>query len=243
MRCGNALLQFCKLILALGTEAFRQGLVMKWNSKRSLLIAAALCGLAFAAGCTGFFVSPTLTSLQIGPQNQTLTANPPQNLQMSATGTFSDGSTQDLTGKVLWSSATTSCATVSPAGLVTPVKTVSGVCTTTISAADGTISPATTMVTVSEGTPTSITLSVTPTNTPTQASTVTFKALATFPNSSTQQDITSSVTWVNSNTTDLTLTNGSGTGTISATAGIGDVIDVTATFAGESSNTVQLTVQ
>src|SRR5947207_7873195 len=90
--------------------------------------------LTFGAGCHGFFVNPTLSSLAIGPQTQTITANPLQTLQMSATGTYSDGSTKDLTGKVALSSATQSCATISATGLITPVTTVTGVCTTQISA-------------------------------------------------------------------------------------------------------------
>jgi trimeric autotransporter adhesin len=172
---------------------------------RKLSLSAAILLLAFAGGCTGFFVSPTLTSLTIGPENQTITVNPLVTLQMSATGTYSDGSTQNLTGKVLWSSSDTSCAAISTAGLVTPVTGVTGVCTTTISAASGAVSAATTTVTVSEGTPSSITLTASPTS-PAPDTSVTFTAMALFPGSSTQQNITSSVTWNNTDTTDLTLT-------------------------------------
>ena len=198
--------------------------------------------LAFTAGCTGFFVSPTLTSLAIGPQEATITSNPVQTLQMSATGSYDDGSTKDLSGKVSWTSSDITCATISGSGLVTPATNVAGVCTTTISASFGTVSPATTTVTVSEGTPTVIMLTAS-TVSPLQNSTLTFTALATFPNSSTQVDITNSVTWTISNPTDLTLTNGSGTGIISATAMVGEQITVFATFNGVNSNTITLTIQ
>src|ERR1700756_1531394 len=117
---------------------------MKWNSKRNVLLAVNLLLVACGMGCTGFFVSPTLTSLTIGPQNQTLTANPPQSLQMSATGTFSDGSSQDLTGKVSWSltsSGGQTCGTISHTGLITPSASVAGTCSATINAAFGTITP------------------------------------------------------------------------------------------------------
>lgn len=212
---------------------------MMFNFKRAILFAAVLVTFAVAAGCTGFFVNPTLSSLSIGPQDQTITAA--QTLQMSATGTYSDGSTKDLTGKVSWSSGTTSCATINSNGLVTPVKSVTGICTTTISAASGTISAATTTVTVSEGTPISIMLTFQP-NPPQHNSTVTFKAMATFPNSNTPQDITTSVTWINSDTTNLTLTNGSTTGTLSAgSAGLS--ITVQAQFDNVLSNQVVLNVQ
>lgn len=212
------------------------------SSRRKLSLIAVLLALGVGAGCTGFFVNPTISSLAIGPQSQTITANPVQTLQMSATGTYSDGSTKDLTGKVSWTSSATSCATISKAGLVTPVSSVTGICTTTITAAFGTVSAATTTVTVSEGTPTSITLSV-DNPTPAEATTVTFTAKAIFPGSSTQQDITSSVTWNNSDTADLTLTQGSGTGTVSGSAPHGMQITVSATFDNVTSNNVTLTVQ
>jgi len=94
---------------------------------------------------------------------------------------------------------------------------------------------------VSQGTPTSITLTAS-TTTPQNNSTVTFTAKATFPNNNTPQDITSSVTWVVSDTTNLTLTNGSGTGTLSANSA-GLTITVQASFAGVLSNVITLTVQ
>ncbi|HJT72023.1 MAG TPA: Ig-like domain-containing protein [Terriglobales bacterium] len=206
---------------------------------RKLGVVFALSVLAVASGCTGFFVNPTLSSIAIGPQDQTITTS--QTLQMSATGTYSDGSTKDLTGKVNWSSDTTSCATINSNGLVSPVKSVSGICETTISAASGTVSGATTTVTVTEGTPLSINLTAS-TSTPQHNGTVTFTAKATFPGSSTPQDITSSVTWINSDTTDLTLTNGSGSGTLSANSA-GLTITVQASFDGVLSNVVTLNVQ
>ena len=207
------------------------------NSKW-MLLAAALLIFAVAPACTGFFVNPTLSTLAIGPQNQTITANPLQTLQMTATGTYSDGSTKDLSGQVAWSLS--SCGSISKSGLVTPSTTVTGSCSATVTAAFGTIAPATTPLTVAEGTPTSILLTPS-TTTPTPNTTVTFTAVATFGGK--QQDITSSVTWVNSDPTDLTLTNGSGSGTISAGAAVNTQINVTASFAGVNSNTVVLTVQ
>lgn len=213
-----------------------------WNSKRKLMLLACVIGVAVAVGCTGFFVNPTLSSLAIGPQTATITANPVQTLQMTATGTYNDGTTKDLTGKVIWNSATPGCATIASGGLVTPVSSVTGICTTDISASFGTVSPATTTITVAEGSPTNITLTASTTS-PQPNTTVTFTAKALFPNNNTAQDITTSVSWTISDTTDLTLTNGSGTGTISATAAAGTQISVTASFNGVSSNTVTLNVQ
>jgi len=206
-----------------------------------LLLFAALSALVSAVGCTGFFVNPTLSSVAIGPQSQTITSNPVQTLQMSATGTYSDGSTKDLTGKVSWASDTPTCATISPSGLVTPVKTVTGICTTTISAASGAVTAATTTVTVTEGMPTSITLSVSNTN-PAAGTAVTFTAKALFPGSSTQQDITSSVTWIDSDQTNLPLTQGSGNSSIPAGAPP-EQVTVQASFDNVNSNIVTITIQ
>jgi len=219
--------------------SFGSGVFFMLSSTRKFSVVAVLATLVVASGCTGFFVNPTLSSLAIGPQSATITASPVQTLQMSATGTYSDGSTKDLTGKVLWNSATPGCATISSSGLVTPVSSVAGICTTQISASFGTASPATTTITVAQGVPSKIQLNAS-TTTPAANSTVTFTALATF--NGVQQDITTSVTWTNSDTTDLTLTNGSGVGTVAAGAS-GKPINVTANFNGVSSNTVLLNVQ
>jgi trimeric autotransporter adhesin len=198
----------------------------------------ALLTLAVAASCKGFFVNPTLTAVTVGPQ---ATLNVNQAIQMTATGTFSDGSTKDLTGKVLWDSSDNTCATINSTGLVSPATSVSGICNVTISASMGTVNAGTASVTVTQGTPLSIQLTAS-SLTPQHNSTVTFTAKATFPNSSTPQDITNSVTWNVSDTTNLTLTNGSGTGTLSASSA-GLSITVQAVFDGVASNTVTLNVQ
>jgi hypothetical protein len=64
---------------------------------------AGLATLALAVSCTGFFQSPTLTSVSVGPQGLSLTVN--QTWQMSATGTYNDGSQKTLTSGVTWSSS------------------------------------------------------------------------------------------------------------------------------------------
>jgi len=209
--------------------------------RRKLGSIAAIAFLAITGGCTGFFVNPTLSSIAIGPQTQTITTA--QTLQMSATGTYSDGSTKDLTGKVSWSSDSgTSCAGISSTGLVTPVKNVTGICTANISAASGTVTAATTTVTVTEGTPTSITLTVSPTSNPAAGTSVTFTAKALFPGSSTQQDITSSVSWIDSDPTNLPLTKGSGGSNIPQGAPA-EQVTVQASFDGVNSSPLVITIQ
>jgi trimeric autotransporter adhesin len=62
----------------------------------------------------------TLSSIMVAPVSPTnLKVGSTQ--QFSATGTYSDGSTADITSKVTWTSDTTSAATISSSGLATSV--------------------------------------------------------------------------------------------------------------------------
>jgi uncharacterized protein YjdB len=106
---------------------------------------AALATLALAASCTGFFQNPTLTTITIDPPTPSIGQGATQ--QLTATGTFQDGSTSTLTGgtscsgnTVCWSSSDTTTATISTGGLLTGV--AQG--TATITAASGAITGTTT---------------------------------------------------------------------------------------------------
>jgi hypothetical protein len=70
----------------------------------------ALATLALAVSCRGFFVSPTLTGVSVGPQGLTLNVN--ESFQMTATGTYDDGSQKTLTSAVVWSSSSPSNVSV-----------------------------------------------------------------------------------------------------------------------------------
>lgn len=78
--------------------------------------------------------SPVLQSIAVTPSPAGATAGGPT-LQMTATGTYSSGPTQNITNSVLWSSSNTSIATISASGVVTPVASGSS----TITAASGSI--------------------------------------------------------------------------------------------------------
>src|SRR5216684_501191 len=60
---------------------------------------------------------PTLVSLQVTPANPSVAEGSQQ--QFTATGTFSDGSTQDLTRLVTWASSDNGTASIDRAGLAT----------------------------------------------------------------------------------------------------------------------------
>ena len=66
--------------------------------------------VAFKAGS-----APTLTSIAVTPVNPAIVSGTTQ--QFSATGTYSDSSTQNLTTQVTWNSSQTSVASINTAGL------------------------------------------------------------------------------------------------------------------------------
>jgi hypothetical protein len=90
-------------------------------------------------GSTSLAVGPpNLVSISVAPQSPSIPAG--QTQQFTATGSYTDGSTQNLSS-VTWSSGTTSVATISTAGLATAVTTGTSV----IEAADGSIVGSTTL--------------------------------------------------------------------------------------------------
>ncbi len=80
----------------------------------------------------------TLTSLAVTPASATIKVGLAQ--QFTATGTFSDTSTQNMTGEVDWGSSDTSIATMSPTGRATGVFAGSTTITATSSALLGSAS-------------------------------------------------------------------------------------------------------
>jgi chitinase len=79
----------------------------------------------------------TLSSIAVTPANPSIQIGADQ--QFTATGTFSDAHTEDLTGSATWASATTGVATISAGGLAHGVSAG----TSTISATQGAISGST----------------------------------------------------------------------------------------------------
>jgi len=140
--------------------------------------------------------------------------------QFTATGTYSNGTTQNLTSSVTWSSSSTAVATISSAGLATGVAAGSA----TIKATSGTISGSTGLTVTAPVTLVSI--AVTPASASvTVSGTRQYTATGTYSNGTTQ-NLTSSVTWSSSSTAVATISStGIATGvvpggaTIKATSG------------------------
>jgi uncharacterized protein YjdB len=164
-------------------------------------------------------VPPVVTSIAVAPANASITVINTQ--QFTATGTYSDGSTQDLTGTTTWSSVTPGVATITSAGLATGVAPG----TTTISATTGGITGSTTLTVLA---PVLVSIAVNPGN-PSIAvgGTQQFTATGTY-NNGTTQDLTSTATWSSSlpavatigstPSQNLATAVGVGTTTISATS-------------------------
>lgn len=196
-------------------------------SGRRLPLTLAFAGLlllAFGAGCQGFFVKPTLSSLVVTPATPTIQTGTSGNaVQMSAVGTYNDGSTGNPA--VGWSSSSTSIATVSANGLVTAV--AEGTSTITATATQNPSITGSQSVTVTAGCINSITIS--PTNptirVSTQPNTQQFTAIATTCNGNI--DVTNTATWLSSDTGVATITSGLATavavGTTNITASVGTI--------------------
>src|SRR5439155_13753081 len=138
-----------------------------------------------------------LASIAVTPANPSITQGKTQ--QFSATGTYSDGSTKNLTTQVTWASSNTAVATITAGGLATGVSQS----TSEISAALGAVTGSTTLTV---GTAVLTSIVVTPAN-PTigKGSTSQFAATGAYSDGS-AQDLTRSVTWLPSNTAVATVT-------------------------------------
>ena len=184
------------------------------------------------SGSTNLTVTQaTLQSIAVTPPNPSLAVGTTQ--QFTATGTYSDTSTQDLTTQVTWASDTTSVATISSAGMATAV----AVGTARISATLGSISGST-VLTV---TPASLqSIAVTPANPSiAKGTTKQFTATGTYSDTSTQ-DLTTQVTWASDTPAVATVSNAAGSKGLATAVTVG-AAKISATL-GSISGSTTLTV-
>jgi Big-like domain-containing protein len=146
--------------------------------------------LAIAAACGGFFVDPTLTAIAITPATPSVVQTKTQ--QLTATGSYDDGSVSNISSKVSWSSSDSSTVSVTGTGLVTGISPGSA----TITASSANISGSTT-VGVTTANLASIQVSPSTVSALT-GQTVPFRAVATFVGGGTG-DITDAVIWSSDN--------------------------------------------
>lgn len=222
-------------------------LPVTWSSSSAAVATISSSGIvtAVAAGQTtitasleGYSGSTTLTvpatklvSIAITPSDPTPAIAIDTSQQFTATGAYSDGTFQDLTSLVLWTSSDTSKATISQDGKATAVAAGSALITATSGSISGTAT-----LSVSPASVTLQSIVVTAPNTAVLVGTSQqFTATGTFSNNSTQ-DLTSQVTWSSSDTSLATIDQNGRAGA----AGPGSV-QITATSGGVS-GTMTLTV-
>lgn len=155
------------------------------------------------SGTAALTVVPTLVSIAVTPQGASLAAG--TEAQYTATGTYSDNTTQDLTGTVTWSSASGAVATISTQGRATAV----AVGVTTITATSGLIAGSSTLtVTVPPPPPvTLVSIKVTPENIwASFGKTIQYTATGTYSDGSTR-NITELVVWSSSRPDIATISN------------------------------------
>ncbi len=179
--------------------------------------------LGAVSGTTSLTVAaPTLQSIALTPANPTLQIGGTQ--QFTATGSYSDNSTQNLTAQVTWNSSSPTVATVSTGGMATGVSAGTTTVSATLSGVSGS-----TLLTVA---PKLLSIAVTPANPTVQkGGTQQFAATGTYSDNSTQ-NLTTQVTWASSSPAVATVNAGGlatavGAGTTSVTATLGAVSGTT----------------
>lgn len=196
-------------------------------------ITAALGSVSGTASFTG--TAAVLKSLAISPTSASVAAGRSQ--QYTATGTYSDGSTQNLTKAVAWSSGDSTVATISNAADSAGLASTSAPGETKIKAASSGISSDEATLTVTDAVVTGV--AVKPANqTIGNKTSLQYTATLTYSDGSTVD--TREVTWSSSDTAIADISNASGSEGL-ATAKAQGTVTITATSGGFSGNT-QLTV-
>ena len=197
-------------------------------------IGAVFSGISSSTALTVTAAPVTLQSIAITPASASVAKGSPQ--QFTATGTYSDSSTQSVTTQVAWQSSATGVATISTSGLATTISAGS----TQIWAS---LSGKSAMVTLTVGPAALVSLAITPqTVSLANGTSQQYKAVGTMTDGGTQ-DLTTSVTWSSSNTgvstinaAGLASTHAPGSATINAqSGGVSSTASMTVTSATVSS--------
>lgn len=202
---------------------------MKTINFCTLFLATALLGACGGGGGGAAAPNPpasgvTLQSISVTPA--TLTVGTGASPQFTATGNYSDGTTQNLTATASWSAGTPAVATVLATGQATSVAAGS----TAITAAASGVSGSAALTVTATATKQLASISVTPAAASINTGTTQQLTATGKYTDNTTADLTSSVTWVSSNST-LAAVNSSGL--VNAVA-VGNSVSVTASMGGAS---------
>jgi hypothetical protein len=218
-------------VLDVSTTPGSQGLATARGPGTSIVTAR----LGMVTATTAVTVTPArLTGIQVQPGGSTIPRG--TTAAFTATGTFADGTTADVTGSVTWSSSDETVATVSNTpgsqGVATGLKVGGTAITATLSGLSGAAKLSVTDATVTA-------LAVAPrTSSIAVGARAQLTATATY-SDGTQKDVTASASW---SASDPSVAVSSGAGTAGQVTGIKiGGADVTASFSGKSA-TARVTV-
>src|ERR1700723_4121239 len=196
-----------------------------------------LCVVAFVGGChssSGSYSPPPaqLASIAVGPPDSTVAMG--LSSQFTATGIYSDGSKQDISSQVQWSSANAAAAWISNAGLATTVGPGSTLITAKLGKMSGSTSLNVTAATL-------VVIDLTPTNA-SLANGLTGRFVATGGyTENSVHDITASVTWASSVNSVASISNAPGSNGMTTTTGPGSTLISASLGAVSASTTLTVT--
>ena len=190
---------------------------------------------AVASGVTGqtvvSVIAPILSLITVTPAAQSIAKG--LTVQYTATGTYSDGSTADITSSVTWGSADTLVVTISNAAGSRGLATGAGIGTTNVTATLSSVMGQTSLQITAA---LLVSIAVTPANsTIVLFQTLQFTATGTYTDGSTV-NLTNSVTWGSSNGATASISNVAGTRGLASGLGL-STTTITATLGGVSGNT------
>ena len=184
-------------------------------------ISATFDGITATTGLT--VTSATLKSITVTPANTNLPAGETE--QLTATGTLSDNSTEDLTSQVTWASSDTTWITISNTGLATSVSPGPVTISATFDGITGTTGLTATAAALES-------IAITPANTSiAKGLTQQLTATGVYSDGSTAI-LNNSVTWMSANTTVATISTTGLASTLSTGSS-----EITATDSGVSGTT------
>ncbi len=216
---------------ATGSSGLATAVMVGWSS------ITASWGLVVSPAATLTVTPASLVSIQVTPPSASIANGLTQ--QFTATGTYTDNSTQDLTQAVTWSSSVSAVATISNAAGTNGLASSAGTGPTNVTASFSGVTSSPVVLSVTPATLVSI--QVTPPS-PSIANGLIqqFTATGTYTDNSTQ-DLTQAVTWSSSVPAVATISNAGGTNGLASSAGTGST-NVTASFSGVISSPVVLSV-
>jgi trimeric autotransporter adhesin len=196
-----------------------------------------LCLMAFVTGChssSGSYSPPAvqLTSIAVGPPDSSVAMG--LSSQFTATGLYSDGSKQDVSSQVTWSSTNAAAAWISNAGLATTAGPGSTLITAKLGKMSGSTSLNVTAATL-------VVIDLTPTNA-SLANGLSGRFIATgVYTDNSVHDITASVTWASSVNSVASISNAPGSNGMTTTTGPGSTIISASLGAVSASTTLTVT--